>query len=145
VHDLQLGEIAFAAAESDYASAAAALDASTLDLEYSTLKAPFSGLVLGVDVTAGMTVINTEQATPLITLAQYRPMHALAQVAADALDNLASGQAASVTVHGKRFSGKLRHVASEPDSSGQYTLTVSFDPGDAVLQAGLPAHIEISD
>lgn len=145
VHDLQLGEIAFAAAESDYASAAAALDASTLDLEYSTLKAPFSGLVLGVEVTAGMTVINTEQATPLITLAQYRPMHALAQVAADALGNLASGQAASVTVYGKRFSGKLRHVASEPDSSGQYTLTVSFDPGDAVLQAGLPAHIEISD
>ncbi len=143
VHDLQLGEIAFAGAESDYASAAAALDAAKLDLEYSTLHAPFSGLVLAVEVSAGMAIINTQQATPLVTLARDRPMHALAQVPAAALADITPGQAASVTVNGRRSGGTVHHIAAEPDSSGQYTLTVSFDPGDTVLRAGQPARIEI--
>jgi RND family efflux transporter MFP subunit len=144
VHDLQVEEIAFAAADSDYASSAAALDSATLELEYSTLHAPFEGLVLDVEVTAGMTVINTQQATPLVTLAQDRPMHALAQVTVEALANFVPGQAATVSVNGKSFSGTLRHIGPEPDNSGQYTLTISFDPGDNMLRAGLPASIEIS-
>jgi multidrug efflux system membrane fusion protein len=144
VHDLQLGEIAFAAAESDYISAVAARDAARLNLEYSTLKAPFDGLVLGVDVSAGMTVINTQQATPLVTIAQDRPMHALAQVQAAVLADLVAGQAATVTVNGSRFAGELHRPGTEPDSSGHYTLTVSFDPGDSTLRAGLPARIEFS-
>lgn len=143
VHDLQLGEIAFAAAESDYASAAAALDAARLNLEYSTLQAPFGGLVLAVEVSAGMAIINTQQATPLVTLARDRPMHALAQLPAAALAGLAAGQAAAVTVNGRRIDGKVHHVAAEPGDSGQYTLTVSFDPGDTPLHAGQPARIEI--
>ena len=145
VHDLQLGEIAFAAAESDYSSAAAALEAASLELEYSTLPAPFDGLVLEVQVTTGMTVINTQQATPLIILARDRPMHAQAQVAADTLYSLATGQAATVTVDGKRYSGKLLHIGAEADSRGQYTLTVAFDPEDIEMRAGLPARIEIGN
>jgi len=145
VHDLQLGEIAFAAAESDHTSAVAALDAATLELEYSALLAPFEGLVLEVQVTAGMTVINTQQATPLITLVRDRPMHALAQVAADTLGSLSRGQAATVTVDGKRYSGTLLHIAAEPDRSGQYSITVAFDPGDTEMRSGLPARIDISN
>jgi RND family efflux transporter MFP subunit len=144
VHDLQVAEIAFAAADSDYASAVAALDAVTLECEYSTLQAPFAGLVLDVGVTAGMTVINTQQATPLLTLAQDRPMHALAQVTVETLAGFVSGQSATVTVNGRRFNGTVRHIGAEPDSSGQYTLTVSFEPGDATLRAGLPASIDIT-
>jgi len=144
VHDLQVEEIAFAAAESDYASATAARDKATLELEYSTLQAPFDGLVLDVRVTAGMTVINAQQATPLITVAQDQPLHALAQVAAAALAGLATGQAATVTVNSESYSGKISRIGAEPDGSGQYTLTVSLDPGATTLRAGLPARIEIS-
>jgi multidrug efflux system membrane fusion protein len=142
-HDLQVEEITFAAAESDYASAAAAVDAAKLELEYSTLGAPFAGIVLAVNVTAGMTVINAHQATPLVTLAQDRPMHALAQVATETLADLVTGQAVTVNVRGKSFSGEIRHIGAEADSKGQYTLTVSFDPGENTLQAGLPARIEV--
>jgi RND family efflux transporter MFP subunit len=142
-HDLQLEEIAFATAQSDYASAVAALDAAKLQLEYSTLHAPFSGLVLVVDVSNGMTVINTQRATPLVTLAQDRPMHALARVAAAALDGLSAGQAATVNMNGTRLDGSIRHIGAEPDGNGLYTLTVVFDPGDRMLRAGLPAAVEI--
>jgi multidrug efflux system membrane fusion protein len=142
VHDLQLGEIAYASAESDYRSAIAARDTARLQLEYSTLHAPFDGLVLAVYVTAGMTVINTQQATPLVTLAQDRPMHAQARVDAGTLPGLAAGQAATVSVQGTRYAGRIDSVGAEPDSSGRYLLTVAFDPGDNVLRAGLPATVE---
>jgi RND family efflux transporter MFP subunit len=145
VHDLQVGEIAFAVAESDYASATAAVESATLDLEYCTLQAPFRGVVLDVRVTAGMTVINTQEATPLVTLAQDRPMHAKARITREMRADVASGQAVNVTVNGERFSGSIHQIGLEPDSDGHYTLTVSFDPGDAVLYAGLPASIETGD
>jgi multidrug resistance efflux pump len=90
-----------------------------------------------------MTVINTQQATPLITLAGNQPMHAVAQVPGAALDGLAAGQPATVTVNGKRFDGKLDYLAAEADNSGQYTLTFSFDPGKTGLRAGLPARVEM--
>jgi len=143
VHDLQLGEIAAASAQADYSSAVAALDTARLQLEYSTLHAPFDGRVLAVDVTVGMTVINTQQATPLVTLAQDRPMHAQVRVDAGTLPGLTAGQAVMVSVRGKRYPGRIDHLGAEPDASGQYTLTVAFDPGERALRAGLPASVAL--
>jgi len=143
VHDLSLQEINFAVEEADYSSAVVALDTAKLQLEYSTLQAPYAGLVLYIEVSAGMTVINTQQATPLVTLAQDRPMRAVAQVPATALDDLAAGQTVSVIVNDKRFDGKLDKLAAEPDSSGQYSLGFSFDPGETGLRSGLPVLVRI--
>jgi RND family efflux transporter MFP subunit len=142
IHDLQLGEIAFATAESDYSSAVARLNKATLEQEQSILRAPFAGMALAVHVSAGMTVINTQLATPLVTLVQDRPMHALAQVDAATLSGLAVGQAVTVKVNNSTFNGTVRLIGMEPDSNGRYTLTVAFDPGEQALRAGLAAHIE---
>lgn len=145
VHDLQLGEIAYATAESDYSSTVAAMNKATLEQEYSILHAPFDGLVLSVDVTAGMTVINTQLATPLVTLAQDRPMHAVALLDTASLDTLAAGQEAVVRVRDARFTGTILHIGVEPDSNGRYPLTVAFDPGERLLRAGMPARIEVGN
>jgi RND family efflux transporter MFP subunit len=144
VHDLQVGEIAFAVAEADHASAVAALNGAKLQHEQSTLQAPFDGLVLAVDVSPGMTVVNTQLATPLVTLVQDRPMHALARVEAATLAGLLPGRTATVTVNGTRFDGSVRYMGAEPDANGLYTLSVAFDPGGRTLRAGMPAQIEIS-
>jgi RND family efflux transporter MFP subunit len=142
VHDLQVQEIAFASAEADYASARAVLDAARLHLEYASIRAPFAGLVLEVAVAPGQTVINNQQATPMITLAQDRPMVARAQLPADAIGQLLPGQAATVKVDGKNYPGKILQIGAEADESGQYTLRVAFEPGDTTLRAGVPARIE---
>jgi multidrug efflux pump subunit AcrA (membrane-fusion protein) len=97
-HDLQLAEIAFATADSDYTSAVTALEDARLRSEYSRLHAPFAGVVLAVDVSAGMTVINRQQATPLVTLAQDHPLHALVQVPGSALSGFHAGQTARVGI-----------------------------------------------
>jgi RND family efflux transporter MFP subunit len=142
VHDLQVEEIAFASAEADYASARAELETARLHLEYASVQAPFPGLVLEVAVAPGETVINTEHATPMITLAQDRPMTAQAQLPADAAGRLLPGQAATVLVNEQRYPGKVIQVGAEADSSGRYAVSVAFDPGDSTLRAGLPARID---
>jgi RND family efflux transporter MFP subunit len=142
VHDLQVQEIAFAGADADYASARAELEAAQLHLEYATVKAPFAGLILEVSVAAGETVVNTQQATPMVTLARDRPMVAQARVAAAAAGALSPGQSATVEVDGQTYPAKVVLIGAEADASGRYELSVSFDPGDAALRAGLPASID---
>jgi len=142
VHDLQLAEIAFASADADYASARAELEAAQLHLGYATVQAPFAGLVLEVSVAQGVTVVNTQQATPMVTLAMDRPMVARARVAAEEAGALSPGQSATVEVDGQSYPAKVVHIGAEADASGRYELTVSFDPGDAALRAGLPAQID---
>jgi RND family efflux transporter MFP subunit len=142
VHDLQVGEIAFASAEADYASARAQLEEAQLHLEYATVQAPFAGLVLEVSVAPGETVVNTQQATPMVTLARDRPMTARVLLPAEAAGALSPGQPATVKVDGQAYPGKAVQIGAEPDASGRYELSVSFDPGNAALRAGLPAHVD---
>jgi multidrug efflux system membrane fusion protein len=143
VHDLQVQEIATASAEADYASARAVLEAARLHLEYASVAAPFAGRVLAVAVAPGETVINTQLATPMVTLAQDRPLVAHALLPADALNQLLPGQLATVQVDGHSFAASVVQVGAEPDASGRYSVRVAFDPGETVLRAGLPARINI--
>jgi multidrug efflux system membrane fusion protein len=142
VHDLQVEEIAFASADADYASTRAQLEAAQLHLEYATVQAPFAGLVLEVAVAPGVTVVNTQQATPMVTLARDRPMVAHALLTAEEAGALSPGQVATVEVDGQTYPAKVVQIGAEADVSGRYELTVSFDPGDAALRAGLPASID---
>ena len=142
VHDLQVEEIAFASADADYASARAELEVAQLQLEYATVQAPFAGLVLEVSVAPGVTVVNTQQATPMVTLARDRPMVAHALLTAEEAGALSPGQSATVEVDGQTYPAKVVQIGAEADASGRYELTVSFDPGDAALRAGLPASID---
>jgi len=142
VHDLQVEEIAFASADADYASARAQLETAQLHLEYATVQAPFDGLVLEVSVAPGVTVVNTQQATPMVTLARDRPMVAHARLTAGEAGALSPGQSATVEVDGQTYPAKVVRIGAEADASGRYELSVSFDPGDTTLRAGLPASID---
>ena len=55
---------------------------------------------------------------------------------------MSPGQSASVEVDGQSYPAKVVQIGAEADASGRYELSVSFDPGDAVLRAGLPASID---
>jgi len=140
-HDIELAEITAATAEADYASAEASLALARLDLEYSELHAPFAGVVLEVPVSAGMTVINTQQATPLVVLAQPQPMLARARVPLACLAGLAGTRTATVQVGDKSYSAKLSSSDPEPDGDGHYGVALSFDKGDTALLAGQAARV----
>jgi len=144
VHDLQVQEIATAGAESDCTSAEETLAVARLELEHSSVHAPFSGLILETPVTVGETVVNSQQATPMIVLASDRPMLAEAALDAVSLRDMVAGMAATVSIDGRRFPGKVLRIGSEPDERGRYRLQVVFESGEQVLRAGLPAMIELT-
>jgi hypothetical protein len=76
-----------------------------------------------------------------VTLAMDRPMVARARVAAEEAGALSPGQSATVEVDGQTYPGKVVQIGAEADASGRFELSVSFDPGDAALRAGLPVSI----
>lgn len=145
--DLQLAEIDLAMAKAQHAAATAELTSARIDLEHSTLRAPFDGIVLRVQVAAGETVANTLQATPMISLAASAPMVARATVDETQLTRLRIGQAVEVSVGSERFRGVLSRLGLEPASTDQgarYEILVSFEPSDSPrLRSGQRARLTL--
>lgn len=141
-HDLQLAKNHLTAAEATVSVVDAELAQARWELEYSAVRAPFDGWVLKRNAETGQTVVSQLQAEPLVELAEAGTMLARARVFPDALKGLKTGQDIDITVSGKRYAGKLRHLALEPASDGRYDLDVVFETRD-LLRAGLPAKMNL--
>ena len=139
-HDLQLAKNQLVAVEADLAAVEAELVQAQWELEYSAVRAPFDGWVLRRNAEAGQTVISRLQAEPLVELAEAGVMLARAHVSSDALRRLKTGQNIDVTVSGKRYAGRIQHIALEPAKDGRYDVDVRFETPD-LLRAGLPAKV----
>ncbi len=123
--------LALKAARAAFERSGAALIAARLDLERSVLRAPFTGVVLAVDATPGQSVVSELQSQPLVTLANNRTLHALAEVDAERAANLPVGQVLRATLRGRALRASVSHVGYEPlDPMGQeprYQLVVNID------------------
>jgi multidrug efflux system membrane fusion protein len=120
--------IALEAARARLAQADASRVAARLDLERSTVAAPFDGVVLAVDAAPGQHVVSGLQVLPLVTLGGNRPLVVRAQVDAALAAELAVGQAARVAFRGDEVGGVVSHVGLEPlpasDGAVRYSLWV---------------------
>lgn len=143
--DLQLAKIAAATAEADHRAAQAAEVRAGIDLEYSVVRAPFSGVVLDVPAQLGQTVITTTRTEPLVVLAGTGEMIARLAVAPPVLDRLAAGQAVRVTARGKTYSGRIARLGLEPLGEGddRYPVEVIFDADGDRLRAGGEATVSL--
>lgn len=141
--ELQLAEIGLNDAAAAYQTAQAERIAAEVALEYHTLKAPFAAWVLAVPVAPGQAVVNTHQATPLVTLAARERMRARVAVDAAQAAALKADAVVAVRVGARRFEARIVHIGLEPSSnqrSLQYPVEVEFNvPADTQLRAGLPA------
>lgn len=145
-HDMDLAKIAFSEARLNLQNARARHTLSTLDLEHSTIRAPFDAVVLAVPATIGMTVVAAEQPAPLVVVAASATMEATVVVPAEQMDRLSIGQAATVTIGGKRFAGKVGRIGLEPLAGikgVQYQVGVTFAPDSAQLRAGQSATVAL--
>jgi len=132
--------IALKGARAQAEAARAALTQARLDLERSTIRAPFDGLVLGVEASPGQTVISELQSQPLITMADNTVYLARAQLAADRAAQLSPGASLRATVRGVDFEARVGHVGFEPVSSSgppRYALVAELRaPEGQVLRVG---------
>ena len=143
-HELQAERIAAAGADAEYSSAQVANTQAQLDLEHSTLRAPFNGVVVQRLAEQGQMVVKP---VTLLVVAETGRMRARAEVQREVLAKIKRGQAINVIVADQTFSGTVKHIGLEPlDGLGgqfaQYELLVEFNPPvSAGLYAGQPAQL----
>lgn len=142
-HDLTLAKIALASAEAALKTAEARLMQARWELAHSQVRAPFDAWVVRRNAEPGQTVISNLQAEPLVVVARAGTMLARAMVDAGRIATLEAGQTVGVSVAGRSYRGRLRHIALEPANDGRYAVDVQFDTGGQLLRAGLPARIEL--
>ncbi|MCP3670132.1 MAG: efflux RND transporter periplasmic adaptor subunit [Gammaproteobacteria bacterium] len=148
-HDRQMGLITLAVAKAAYRSATAALVQAQLDLEWSVLRAPFSGVVVELAANPGQAVVSNLQSDSLIVLVDNQRMVARTKVGLKLLEEIASSTQVTVSVRGQRLSGELRSIGMEPVGRSEkeplYQLVVLFTPpADLRVRSGEPATVQLS-
>lgn len=142
-HELELVRIRRDDGIAQYQDALAELAQAEMDLQYSTIRAPFQAWVSQRNVEVGQTVVSELQAEPLIVLVEAGHMVARAQVSGDVLTKLHIGQKAKVTIGKAVYQGKINHIALNPrqGTTDQYAVDVSFEVGDKIYRAGQSAKV----
>lgn len=150
VHDLQLAQIAAAAAKADYRSAEASVTEAGLELEYSQVQAPFDAWVVKVTVQQGETVVSRLEARTLVVVVPADRMRALAWLNQVQLEHISSGDPGEVVVAEDSYRGEVVAVALEPgkgdEDSPLYRMDVLFElPQGKILRPQQAATIRIID
>jgi len=142
--DLQLAENGLISAKAVFAHASANQTNAKRDMEESVIRAPFDAVILARHAHPGQTIVTRMQSVALISVAATKNYHAKGVVPIDSANKLASGQAVSVTVDGKRFNGILSSVGYEPEKdTGTYPVVVRFTTGGSLLRAGQSATLHL--
>ncbi len=109
--------------------------------DQSRIVAPFDAWVLEVRAQVGQNVVNALEARPLVVLAAAGEYLVRTRVAGPVLERLAPGAAATVTVAGKSYAGKVRALALEPGKGDEHEVTVAFNTAER-LRPGQSAKVE---
>jgi membrane fusion protein (multidrug efflux system) len=157
--DYENAAAAQATAAADVALAQAALDEAEINLGYTEVKAPISGVIGGALVTEGA-LVNADSGDPLATIQQIDPVYAdFTQAAGDMLSirrEIAAGRLDAPPVDKARVElvfddgsvhekpGKLLFSSATVDSTtGQVTLRAEFPNPNRDLLPGLYVRVRI--
>lgn len=137
-HELDVAKIQRDDGVAQYQTAKANLVKAKMDLEYSTVRAPFAGWVVQRNAEVGQTVVSELQVEPLVVLVGSGNMVARSQMPAKKLVDLKLGQKASVTLGESTFQGKISRIGLVPveGTTNQYEVDVAFDVGAKFYRAG---------
>jgi multidrug efflux system membrane fusion protein len=140
-------EAAAVGAEAALAESKSTLATARRRLTWAELRAPFDGVVVKVMRRNGDTVDGTA-ATPVVEIAAPKPIEVDADAIAEVLRQVAVGQRAEITTHGRgpaTLPGRVLRAARSVDpTSGAGEVRLGFDDPDAVLVLGTPVSIRIA-
>ena len=128
----------------DLENARAVYRAASLELSYTTITAPISGVVASRSIKSGNFVqINS----PIIRIVDASRLEATLKVPEREIAKLKPGQAVGLAVDalpGKQFTGTVARVAPVVDNgTGTFRVVASF-PGDGELQPGMFSRLNIN-
>lgn len=124
--------------------AQAALERARYRLRVSALRAPFDAVVLSRHAEPGQSVAAELKPPVLLVIAAAGEMLVRGRIDAERAAALKPGQALTVTAGGRKYLGRLKALAYEPeaDRKAPYRLEVVVATTD-VLHAGQAARIEL--
>ena len=141
-HDLQVAKNNSVIAKAALAAAESAYVKAKVDLEYSTLTAPFDSIVLKRNVEVGQAILNNLSYDALITLASSNTFLARARLTHEQSGVIKIGQNVTVSVDKKDYTGRIVAIEyGENTKAPQFVLVVEFDSEGRRLHAGSPARI----
>ena len=128
----------------DLENARAVYRAASLELSYTTITAPISGVVASRSIKSGNFVqINS----PIIRIVDSAQLEATLNVPEREIAKLKPGQAVGLAVDalpGKQFTGTVDRVAPVVDNgTGTFRVVASF-PGNGELQPGMFSRLDIN-
>ena len=137
-----------AASEGALAQAKAALHQAEINLGYTQIRSPVSGIVISRNVDVGQTVAAALQAPTLFTIAEdLKKMQVDTSVAEADVGKLQAGMKATFTVDAypnERFSGTVRQVRNAPTTIQNvvtYDAVIDVDNSLLKLKPGMTATI----
>jgi HlyD family secretion protein len=128
----------------------AALNRAEVNLQYSTIRAPISGIVISRDVDVGQTVAASLQAPKLFTIAKdLKQMQVSANVDEADIGNIKAGQLVTFTVDAypaREFKGAVSQIRLAPQvvqNVVTYTVIIDVPNPDLKLMPGMTATVSI--
>lgn len=144
----QAAQAQVTASDAAIGQARAALNQAKVNLEYTNILSPVSGVVISRAIDPGATVAASLSAPTLFTIAEdLRKMQVEASVAESDVGRIQEGMAATFLVDAfpsRRFNGKVRQVRNAPITQQgvvTYTTVVDVLNEDLALRPGMTANV----
>jgi HlyD family secretion protein len=136
------------AAKGAVAQAQASLQQAEVNLTYTTIRSPISGVVISRSVDVGQTVAASLQAPTLFVIAEdLRKMQVNTSVAEADIGKLRAGMEATFVVDAhpnKRFKGAVRQIRNAPQTLQNvvtYDAVIDVDNPELELRPGMTANV----
>lgn len=134
----------FQNAQYEYESQKAAYDLAKLNLEYTTIKSPISGVVSERFVKKG-NMVGTDQQVFHVT--DFTPLQAILYIPEHEMTKIRKGQTAEIRVDampGETFMGQVERISPVVDSeTGTFKVTVYVNQTKDVLRPGMFGRVKI--
>lgn len=135
---------AFEGLKYDLDALRAAYERARLELSYTAIRAPFEGIVTERHIKVGNTIAASEAS---FHLTDFDPLHGYLHVPEREFSKLAAGQSALVRVDARPETSFEAHIVRISPvvnpATGTFKVTVELDNGDARLNPGMFARINI--
>ena len=147
-HELQVAKNNLIAAEARYQKARADLVQAELDLEYSTIRAPYDGVIVSRQAEVGQTVVPDLQPVILFVLADAHHMLAKGRVSTSEITQVSIGKQAVVKIDSEEYTGRIINFGLDTSSEGKnmdkrYFVNVEFPIPSQASYVGQPATINL--
>jgi multidrug efflux system membrane fusion protein len=120
-HELQVAKNNFIAAEARYQKGRSELVQAELDLEYSSIRAPYDAVIVSRLAEVGQTVVPDLQPVVLFVVADARHMLAKGRVTANEIAKLSLGEEALVKFDSEEYKGLIINFGLEPSIENKTT------------------------